>query len=438
MSSPTQTRPVVTLYPSTQDDANAYMAAIRLARSVRNSMDAQKAGVEAEKSAVKADSHGPHQPNLPPPPLVNSTTPGGREPVPVLNQTASAQSASNATKPGFVNPRDRYPSSSRSDSIGTWPQRASAPAADLFTLANTPTGPTSEALKPHQGYFPPPDPPKSTGDGPNLGDIAADTPAGVKLHVSPPIGATPAPPGEPISRRTGPIPIHPKAGPIDIGLYIPGNIPPQCQLYVTNTGINNTFAVCPVTKRATKPISNLASREFHIGDALSPRILAIRDTAVCEAPTSFNQRLVCGQLDGWFALAFFLLFCTICAAWITRRKYNGRQLDEENGTATWPRRSYVSTGGSEAKPKLRTSRVSTNIAEAKLRGKIRKAHEKNRHLDGEPSTKQYESMAWRSASHRAARANVGGTFGHDAGPVAVLPKLSAEVPAHHSFEPLAS
>lgn len=474
------------------------MAAIRLAFSVRDSMNAPKAGVDSEKAAVKADSYGLHHPNLLPPSSVNPTTPGERGPFQILDQTASAPSASNSTRPGFANARNRYPSPSLSDRTGILPQRTSAPAADLTILANTPAVATSEALKRHQGYFPPPDPPMSNGDGPGIEDVAADTPTGVKRealvqhhgyfpppeppidstqdggrihprlspppgksasdgigpiaikvntdnmlvpdsgnHVSPPVGATAAPPGESVSKRTGPIPIRPQAGPVDIGLYQPGDTPPQCQLYVTNTGINNTFAVCPVTKRATDPTRNLAIRQFHTGKFSIPHILAIRDTATCEAPTSFNQRVACGQFDGWFAFAFFLLFGTICAAWI-RRRYNGRQHDEETGTATWPRRSYFSIDSSKAKPKLQTSKVSTNSAEAKLRQKIRqKGHEGNRRLDGELGTDQYESVAWRSAIHRATRAHNEGRCKHDAGPVAVLPQIFVEVPVYHSVEPSA-
>lgn len=66
MSSTTESPPAITLYPSTQEDVNAYMAAIRLASSVRNSMDAQKASADNEKAAVKANSYGHYHPNFPP------------------------------------------------------------------------------------------------------------------------------------------------------------------------------------------------------------------------------------------------------------------------------------------------------------------------------------------------------------------------------------
>ncbi|KAF6240930.1 hypothetical protein HO173_000722 [Letharia columbiana] len=185
MSTPTQTRPVITIYPSPQEDVSAYLAAIRLASSVRNSMDAQKAGVDGEEAAVYADSWGRHHPNFPPPP---SPTPGGREPVQILNETSSADFASNTTKPGFVHPRDRYPSPSRS-----------------LSTADSPTGATLEALKRHHGHFPPPDPPMSTGTGPILEDEAANTPAGVKLEALEQHHGHFPPPDPPMSAGTGPI-----------------------------------------------------------------------------------------------------------------------------------------------------------------------------------------------------------------------------------------
>ena len=120
MSSPTQIRPVVTLYPSSQEDANAYMAAIRLASSVRNSMDAQKAGVDNKKAVVNADSYGRHHHNFSRPSPANLTTPGRHDPVSILNETSSTHFASNTAKPGFVHPRDSQPSSSHSMSTGIW------------------------------------------------------------------------------------------------------------------------------------------------------------------------------------------------------------------------------------------------------------------------------------------------------------------------------
>ena len=120
MSSPTQTRPVATLYPSSQEDVNAYMAGIRLASTVRNSMDAQKkAGVDIKEAAVDADSYGRHHHEFPPPTPANLTTPGRHETIPILNETSPAHSASDTTKPGLVSPQDSQPSSRRSMSIGT-------------------------------------------------------------------------------------------------------------------------------------------------------------------------------------------------------------------------------------------------------------------------------------------------------------------------------
>ena len=288
----------------------------------------------------------------------------------------------------------------------------------------------------------------STGDGPILEDIAADTPDGVKPEAleqdhgyfpppEPPIDSTQAPPGKPISRRTGPIPINVNHGPYGIKWYVPGDPPPQCQIYAANTEANNdTFAVCPVTKRTTDSTHNLANRQLHIGDLSDSRILAIRDTAMCEAPTGFDQRLACGKFDGWFVLAFFMLFAIIGVAWMTLRTPKVRRLDEENGTATWPRLSTQPTDSSEATAKPRASKVPTHSSDATLRAKIRKARGKDQRLEGELGTNQYESVAWRGASRRAVRAHVEGSVGHDAGPIAVLANPFAEGPAYHPFEPL--
>lgn len=122
MSSSRQDRPVVTLYPSSQEDVNAYIAAIRLASSVRNSMDAQKANVDGEKAATNAtfDHHLPNA--LPPSPApADPATPVGRKPVPVLNQTSSAQFPSNITKSALVHSPNKYPSINNSTDTGTWP-----------------------------------------------------------------------------------------------------------------------------------------------------------------------------------------------------------------------------------------------------------------------------------------------------------------------------
>ena len=283
MSSPQQNRPAVTLYPSSQEDVNAYMAAIRLASSVRNSMDAQRAGVDGNKVAVNAD-YDRHLPNVPPPPPADPATPGGREPVPILNQTSSAHFASSSVDTGMRLPCEI-------DALVVV-------AANLSTLVGTPTGATLDALEQHQGHFPPPEPP------------------------------------------------------------------------------------------------------------IGSNILAIRSTAMCEAPTGFAQRVACGHLDGWFVLGFFVLFSIMGLAWMKVRTHRTERLDEENEGATWPG----------------ISRVSSNSSEAKLRENIRKALREHHGLEDESSTEQYVPVAWRSAFPRAERANSEGRISHDAGPVAVLPE----------------
>ena len=118
---------MVTLLPSSKEQVKAYIAAIRLASSVRNKMDAEKAGTDGEKEqvAVNADSDGRHQPNLlpspPPPPPADLANHEGRKAGPMLNQTSSAHSTSNTTKLGFVRPRDSYKSPSESMETGNWP-----------------------------------------------------------------------------------------------------------------------------------------------------------------------------------------------------------------------------------------------------------------------------------------------------------------------------
>lgn len=114
MSPTTQSRPVRRLYPSPKEDVDAYLAAIRLASSVRNLMDAQKAAVDGQGIAANADSYGRHHPVFPPAPSASLA------PVPILNQTTSANLTSNTTKPGFVHPRGSQPSSSRYVITGTY------------------------------------------------------------------------------------------------------------------------------------------------------------------------------------------------------------------------------------------------------------------------------------------------------------------------------
>ena len=431
MSSTQQNRPVVTLLPSPQEQVKAYMAAIRLASSVRNKMDAEKAGVDVEKEkvAVNADSDGRHQPNLPPspPPLADLADHGGRKPVPMLNQTSSAHSSSNTTKPGFVRPRDSYPSPSQSMDTGTWPLReviVEAAVANLLNLAKVPTGATLEALEQPDSHLPPPKAPMGTDTV--LKNVAADTPTSVELDAleqhqghfpppEPPIGFTPAPPETSTSRPTGPLPIDLNQDPLPYKWNVSGGISPQCQLYVTNTDVNVTFIACPATK-SNDDNNNLthalASRQLHSDDALSSHILAIRNTAMCEAPTaSFNQRVACGKYDGWFVLGFFILFCLIVSSWIKVHKNTTQRLDdEENEGAAQLRPSHVSS--------------TTNSSVAKLREKVRKGFKKDHSVDEKFSAEVYEPVAWRSASYRAARANVEGKVSHDAGPVAELPKIS--------------
>ena len=141
----------------------------------------------------------------------------------------------------------------------------------------------------------------------------------------------------------------------------------------------------------------------------SPSILhplATRNSIVCEAHLlGFKEHIACGRYDGWFVLAFFLLFCTIGLSWIKYRKPPTRQLDEEdNGNATWPR----------------SPKVCTNCSIAKLKNKIRIVHRENRGSEEEVGARQYEPVGWRGGSNRAVRANVGGKVEHDGGPATEL------------------
>ena len=128
---------------------------------------------------------------------------------------------------------------------------------------------------------------------------------------------------------------------------------------------------------------------------------------MCEAPTSFNQRVACGQYDGYFVLAFFIIFSMIGLAWMKIRKQRTQRLDEENSDATWPGPLHVST----------------NSSAAKLKENVRKFHQEDHHVNEKPSTEQYETVAWRSECLRAARTNLQGKVEHDAGPLAVLPNM---------------
>ena len=201
MSSLTSSMPVVTLYPSHKEIVNSYMASIRLASSIRNSMDAQKAGQKAgvvgERAPVNADSYARHRPNFPPN--------GGRNADTAYNKTSSAHSTVDTTQSGSVPSQDRYPSSSQSMSTGICPLveiHPSAAATNLSTLAYTSIDATIESRMRHHGNRPPPDAPMGTA---TLEDRAAHIPTGLKPeglgqhHESfpppePPIGATQAPP----------------------------------------------------------------------------------------------------------------------------------------------------------------------------------------------------------------------------------------------------
>ena len=432
MSSTQQNRLMVTLLPSSQEEVKAYKAAIRLASSVRNKMDAEKAGTDGEKEkvAVNADSDGRHQPNLlpSPPPPADLANHEGREAGPMLNQTSSAHSTSNTTKLGFVRPRDSYPSPSGSMDTGTWPLCeviVEAAVANLLNLAKSPTGATLEALEQPDSHLPPPKIPVGTGTV--LENAAADTPTSVELDAleqhqghfpppEPPIGFTPASPEKSTSRPTGPLPIDLNQDPLPYKWNVSGGISPQCQLYVTNTDVNVTFIACPATKSTNDNNDNsthdLASRQLHSGDASSSHILAIRNTAMCEAPTaSFNQRVACGKYDGWFVLGFFVLFCLIVSSWIKVHKNTTQRLDDEENEGAAPSRpSHLSS--------------TTNSSVAKLREKVRKGFKNDHSVEEKRNTEQYEPVAWRSTSYRAARAIVEGKVSHDAGPVAELPRLS--------------
>ena len=443
MPSAPQDRPEITLYPSSQEDASAYMTAIRLASAVRNSMDAQKAGADGKDSAIDDDSSGRHYPDAPAPAPANSTA---SEAVPTLNQTSSTQFISNITEPGFVRPQDIYPSPSNSTDTCTWPlcetNASAAVAADLSTLAETPTGAALEAEEEPHDHIPPlipsvdidtedPAPGTSTGAtieaeelnhgdlppliprvGTNTEDSAADTHTSVTIEAleehhgrfpppEPPIGATPAPPAKPVSDRAVPMPIEMKSDTLRAKVDVPNGVLPQCQLYATNTDIHTPFAVCPVTKRNSDLTHDLASRQLHSWDTPLSEILAIHNTTGCEAPADLRKRLDCGQYTWCVALGFLIFLALMCLAWILKdRKQRTHRLDEENGAAIWPSLTHV---------------PSTNNSDAKYKEDALKAHQDWHHLGGD--------AAWRDSFHRAARANIEGKVEHDAGPVAGLPRI---------------
>ena len=130
---------------------------------------------------------------------------------------------------------------------------------------------------------------------------------------------------------------------------------------------------------------------------------------MCEAPTSFKQRAACGRYDGFFALAFFILFVMIVFAWLGICKRKSRQFDEEIRSAAWPR----------------PLNASLKSFGAKLRGEVGRAHKKDHSWDEKLGAQQYDGVAWRSASHRSARTDLEGMIRHDAGPIGVLPGVDA-------------
>ena len=101
-------------------------------------------------------------------------------------------------------------------------------------------------------------------------------------------------PGNSTSNSTGPILIDLNQGKLPFKLNISGNIPSQCQLYVTNTDIN---------------------------------------VVTCDKPEGFIQRLACGQYDLEFTTLYIYLIMVIVFAWVLLHKRCTRPLndDEEEG-----------------------------------------------------------------------------------------------------------
>ena len=96
-------------------------------------------------------------------------------------------------------------------------------------------------------------------------------------------------------------------------------------------------------------------------------------------------------------------------AWIKIRNHDPREVEEE---------------GNEDAALPQSSNVSTNSSKAKLKDKVRKAHQESR--DSEEAfgaQQQYEPVAWRSPSNRTLGADVGRIVERDGGPVAVLPAM---------------
>lgn len=440
MSLPTQNR---VIYPSPKESLNSYMAAIRLASSVRNSMNPQKAGADTENSAPLADSYGRHHPNFPPQPPVKTANQGGREPGLILNQTASAHTVSNTTKPGFVNSQDGNSLPSHSGGTGIWHLVERYPltaAADLYALAIDRSDALLESLKhgfpkQHNGYFPPSNPPMVTADVSVSADTTANAPTGVKPGTLEQHNGYFSPPEPPIGSTQ-------RARQL---------LPSNCQLYVNYSDPVTTYYVCPETKPTIiNPIHDVASRDFPTeGLSIFDRI-ETNNTDVCEAPTSVKEHLACADPNYLVALAIGLILSVLILRLIVQgclvgcRKIS-RKFDEEAGITTRPKTwkdqililmrkkpqdlTRTTTNNSEAtlrepgaSPNLSTT---TNSSEATLIEQTR-ASLRGHRLDEGFSAEQYVPVAWRSRSYRAERARGRGRVVHDAGPVASLPGLRGE------------
>lgn len=216
--------------------------------------------------------------------------------------------------------------------------------------------------------------------------------------------STHATPGDALSIRSEFIPQNLRQH-LPYKLRVPGSrIPPECQVYYTNTGDNHTFLSCPIIKRSDTATLDLARGQLLPANVSNSHVLAIRNTPMCEAPTGTGQRVLCGQYNEWFLLGLVIVLSMFGLAWLKVRFHKKQQADEENAEGpAWPRTICV------------------NSSEAKLREKVRKTRQGDERLDEKPSTEQYEPAPWRSASHRAARVKFLGSVEHDAGPVAVPP-----------------
>ena len=116
MSSSTSSSPVVIL-PSTQEDVDAYLKAVRLAYSVAHSKIAGKNGVNKDSATMQDDSSD----RLPKTPTSSSTETALAEhdPIPISNRISSANVSSNTTKWGLVQLRELHLATSTSVDTGT-------------------------------------------------------------------------------------------------------------------------------------------------------------------------------------------------------------------------------------------------------------------------------------------------------------------------------